>query len=421
MVSLKRKNRQGTFAGLFGNALEWYDFILYAYFAPLFASLFFPSQNEHISLLATFGVFASGFVARPLGGYFLGRCADLYGRRIALIASITIITIATILIAFLPTYHLIGYWAPIFLTLLRFIQGIAVGGELANSTTYLVEHSEGNKKGLLGSLILSTAFFGMLAGSAMTTVVSSFFYGSLLNHGWRFAYLCGGLFGCLAIFLRIKSSESPEFLTHQSKAPLPLRDLFTSYYKELILAFSFTCLLAVGNYILIAYTSTFLDRFMGFSLHEAALINFYSLLLLSILIPIFGIVSDKVNREIVLSIGIIGTLLASFPIFLLLSSGKYYYALGAELLLALVLAPINAIVPVIIVELFPVPIRVTGSSLAYNVSQAIFGGTTPLVLLLLIDYTNNNISPSFYLFFYAFAALLAIIFLRKQERGHVFE
>lgn len=405
-------------AGLFGNALEWYDFILYAYFAPLFSSLFFPTNNQYTALLATFGIFASGFFARPLGGFLLGLYGDSSGRKSALVASILIMTGSTLLIAFLPTYATLGYWSPILLTLLRILQGIAVGGELTSSATFLVEHANDNWRGFSGSLILSTAFLGMVVGSAITTLLSIFLsQQSMMIWGWRFAYLLGGALGILGTYLRIKrSKETPYFVKishHKSKV---IKNIFTFYRKELILSFIFTSVMALGNYILIAYVTTFLVKFKNFTFEAAMLINFCSLLLLTLLIPIFGFLSDKLGRKKVLAIGLASSIVFTLPIFWLLIKGNFVYALISELLLAFVMASFNAVVPVLLVEILPTNIRATGSSIAYNSSQAIFGGTAPLVSLMLIELSGNEFAPGFYLLFCTMIAIFAIVHVKETYK-----
>lgn len=409
--------RLSILAGLFGNSLEWFDFILYAYFAPIFSILFFPSSNPYLSLLSTFGVFATGFFIRPVGGLILGRYGDNFGRRKALIASVTIMTLATLLIALLPTFSQVGIWAPIFLILLRLIQGIAVGGELTGSATYLIEHADINRRGFIGSLILSTAFMGMLVGSAATTTIGAVMTKPLLvSMGWRLAYLLGGLLGVFGIYLRFKSQETPQFLLVEKELPVSMRTLFMSHYKQLILGLIFTCVMAVGNYILIGYMTTYLVRFRHFSFEEAMIINFLSLLLLTILIPIFGSLSDKKGRKFVFWIGIVSLLIFAFPIFSAISNGNFYQAMFGELLLGFTLAPLNAVIPTVIVEMFPTNLRVTGSSIAYNIGQAIFGGTAPLISLVLLQFTGSQYAPAGYLFLCALIAGISLYYFRENNK-----
>ncbi len=186
---------------------------MYASFAPLFAVLFFPTEVKYVSLMATFGVFAIGFLMRPIGGIIIGHYADSHGRRQALILSVTIMTLATGSIAFLPGYQKIGLVSPLLFTVLRLIQGIAVGGELPGSATFIIEHMFTNRRGFAGSLVLCTAFFGIFMGSLVASSISHLLsYDNLLQYGWRIAYLLGSLLGFIGIYLRIKSVEPSQYL-----------------------------------------------------------------------------------------------------------------------------------------------------------------------------------------------------------------
>lgn len=416
---MNRAEKRSVIAGLYGNALEWYDFLLYASFAPIFAEIFFPADEHFISLITTFSVFAIGFLMRPIGGALLGHLADYAGRRQALIASVTIMSVATLLIAFIPSYQQVGMLAPITLTLLRLIQGIAVGGELPSSATFLIEHMFANRRGLAGSLVLSTAFLGIFIGSLTASGLSAYFnQQDLVSYGWRIAYLVGGLLGFFGIYLRVKSVESKQFLAAKPNQELPAKLVFTRHLKQLTLAVIFTSIMAIGNYVLIAYVTTYLVKTADFALRDALIINFISLFLLTILIPVMGLLSDIIGRKPVFLAGLAGMLLFTFPIFWLLMQGSWAYALCAQMLLALVLAPLNASVPTIIAEMFPTSVRASGTSIGYNIGQAFFGGTVPLVALSLIEFTGNHYAPAWYVFGFAVLVVFATRYLRESfDRG----
>jgi proline/betaine transport protein TphA len=396
---MEKDDKSSMIAGLYGNALEWYDFLLYASFAPVFANIFFPNSIYLVSIVATFSIFALSFFVRPFGGALIGHYADYAGRRRALILSITLMTFSTISTAFLPTFKQAGLVSPILLTLLRLIQGIAVGGELPSSAIFLIEHVLAHKRGFAGSLVLSTAFLGIFLGSFSASILSDFFSEEgLLQWGWRLAYLIGGLLGIIGIYLRVKSNESPTFLQVTRSVELPAKLIFTKYKKELFLAVMFTSIMALGNYILIAYVNSFLVEIEGFNLHDALIINFTSLLLLTIFIPLFGFFSDHIGYNILFLCGLGCLLVCIFPIFWSFTSHKLHYVLYGELLLALILAPINATIPALIVDIFPTDVRASGTSISYNIGQACFGGTAPLIAFTLIELTHNKLSPAWYVF-----------------------
>lgn len=403
------------FAGLYGNALEWYDFLLYASFAPVFAEIFFPSKIHFVSLIATFSLFAIGFIMRPIGGLLLGHYADHVGRRKALILSMSVMTISTTLIAILPDFNSWGIMAPILFATLRLIQGLAVGGELPGSTTYLIEHMFQHKRGLAGSLVLSSAFLGIFVGALTASIFSTLFIGnSLFNWGWRYAYLLGGILGVLGIYLRIKSFESPTFLREKHTTELPAKLVFTRFKQQLFLSVMITSILALANYMLIAYVTTFLVKSEHFLLKDALLINLIALALLTVLIPLMGFISDLVGRKPIFLMGLFSLFILIFPFFWLLLSGNWWKALSGELLLSIALAPINATVPTIIAEMFPTSVRASGISISYNIGQALFGGTMPLVAFILIELTSNKMAPAWYLLIWTLVVISITFSIRES-------
>lgn len=411
---MNQDEKRSVLAGLYGNALEWYDFLLYASFAPLFARYFFPMHVPFLSLLATFGVFALGFFIRPLGGVLLGHYGDRLGRKTALIMSVSIMSLSTFGIALLPGYESSGIIAPLLFVFLRLVQGLAVGGELPGSATYLIENMPDNRRGFAGSLVLSTACLGIFAGSFVASCLSHAFTEEYLLHwGWRWAYVLGAILGAYGVYLRWHSVESPVFLTRSVVDEWPIKRVFSAHKRELFLAVICTSLLAIGNYLLIAYVTTFLVRTEGFLLQDVLTVNFLALLLMVAGIPFMGFLSDIWGRKPVFLLGVVGLALLIFPVFHLLLTQNYWYVLWAELLLALVLTPINATVPTLLAELFPTAVRATGVSLGYNLAQALFGGTMPLVALTLVEYSGNKSAPAWYVLF--MAVLVFLFTLRKPD------
>lgn len=407
---MKAKNSWNVIAGLYGNALEWFDFVLYASFAPILATLFFPNTNVLLSLLATFGVFALGFIARPLGGLILGFYSDLFGRRRALLVALSVMSAACFFIGFLPTYASIGVLAPILLTFLRTLQGLAMGGEFPSSTAYLIEILHLKRRSFAGSLPLCVGFFGMFCGAITATLTSSLLSKQhLFQYGWRLAFIGGAVLGVIGIYLRLKSRESELFLQEQDKNIHPLKMLFTKYKLKLFVGFVFTSILALGNYLLIAFTPSYLVKLGGFRLQDASLICLVALFCVTILIPLGGILADRHGRRPVFLTGVIGLIVAAFPIFWLLQQHSFALALLSQIILAFCLGPINGTVPVILSEMFITPIRNSGISLSYNLSQAVFGGTAPLIAFFLIDITHSVYMTPVYLVLCALFSLSAAL------------
>ncbi len=295
------------------------------------------------------------------------------------------------------------------------IQGIAVGGELPGSATFLIEHMFANKRGFAGSLVLCTAFLGIFLGSLTSSILSaSFSYDYLLNWGWRYAYAVGGLLGFLGIYLRAHSEESPSFLKQTKTTEAPIQKVLVEYKHPLLMSILLTSILAMGNYTLIAYVTTHLVELDLFEFKDAILINFLSLFCLTCLIPLFGYISDRIGRKPVFISGVTGLMVFILPFFALLNSGEWGVVLVAETLFALILAPINATVPTIIAELFHTQVRASGTSIGYNIGQALFGGTLPMVSLILVKYFGSTYAPAWYILAWAVLVLIASYFLEES-------
>jgi proline/betaine transport protein TphA len=409
-------NKTTLIAGLFGNALEWYDFILYANFAPLIAKLFFPTKDPIVSLLLTFVVFATGFLIRPVGAAIFGYIGDRFGRRVTLITSISCISIPTFLIGLLPSYAYIGIAAPILLAVMRLLQGFAVSGELNSASTFLIEHAPDNRRGLAGCLVMGTAFLGMLIGAFVSSSMTILLSPQMLNTwGWRIAFWLGGILGIWGLIIRLRSQEPPLFLTATKEIKrMPLKHVFLCFRKELCLTILLTCIMAVGNYIFIAYVMTFLVKFQGFSLEKANLINFISMFVIVLLFPVMGMLSDKFGRKPVFKAGLWGFILCSLPMFWLLSRPEFLYVLAGDILLCIVLVPISALIPTLLAELFPTRIRNTGTALGYNICLALFGGTAPLIAITLRESTSNNYALAVYLIVCAIVSYIALYFIDES-------
>lgn len=211
------KEKKVVLAGAIGNTLEWYDFTIYAFFVPIIAMQFFPNKDPFLSMLATFGVFAIGFLVRPLGAVFFGYIGDHTGRRKALIISMIMMSFPTFLIGLLPNYHAIGILAPVLLTGLRIIQGLAVSGELTTATVFLIEHADARKRGFAGSLAMAGALLGMVLSAIFATLMSELLSSAQLSAwGWRVPFLLGGVIGVLGLFVRLRTID-PSLYIRQKK------------------------------------------------------------------------------------------------------------------------------------------------------------------------------------------------------------
>ncbi len=403
-----------------GNVLEWYDFALYGYFATVIAKSFFPMEDESLSLMITFGVFASGFLARPLGSVIFGHIGDRYGRRIALVASIALIMIPTALMGLLPTYNTIGIIAPLLLTVFRFLQGIAVSGELTGSGTFLIECAPNENRGFYGSLIMCSTYLGLLIGAAISAYISWIFSAEqVINFAWRIPFIISFFFGLGALFLRLKCEESPifeELCKNKLVLKLPVYHALKNFIVPIFLVFLVSSVLAVAIYLLIGYFPSYFVASKHMTLNQSMIVSFIGLLVLTISVPIMGRIGDIIGHKKILGLGAICFLIFSYMIFEQASKGDFTSAVISVILTAIFLSPIAASLIFTISLIFPPNVRYSSVSIGYNISMTVFGGTTPLVAMYLCKYMGSDSAPSIYLGLCGLITCIALIILSKHKK-----
>ena len=415
--------RKTLLAGAIGNVLEWYDFALYGYFAPVIASLFFPSAEPSISLVSVFGVFAIGFLARPFGALLFGYWGDTIGWRNALAWSVLLMAIPTCLVGILPTYETIGIAAPLALTLCRFLQGISVGGEFTGSVTFLVEHAASSQRGYVGSWAGFSAQIGALMGSGVGALMASTLTDEALHQwGWRVPFVMGSLVALIGWYLRTKVAESPAFERIRAARKIstsPLRDVLMKHRAALARVIGLVWLHGVAFYLLYVYLTTYLVTVSPVSLSTVLALNTGCMTLLALLIPVMGKLSDHIGQRPLLIVGSAGLGLASYPLFLWLTSDRLPLMIAAYMLLTILVACYMGPFFAAVAELFPTAQRYTGLSIGYNVGSALFGGTAPLVATLLIQWSGNIMAPALYLSAAAAISLtVAMTLSRERPQPH---
>ncbi len=388
-------------AGAIGNVLEWYDFALFAYFAPVIGERFFPSTNPIASLLDTFGVFALGFLMRPIGGILFGHIGDRIGRKKALEWSVLLMAVPTTCIGLLPTFAEIGILAPILLTLIRILQGISVGGEYIGSISFLGEHAPAGRRGYVASWAGFGGGFGNLMGSAVAALTTGLLAGPTLDSwGWRVPFLCGIFVGLVGLWLRLGIAESPRFEQAAESgdvAKAPFFEVFRDERRALAQTVGLSLMLSVGFYLPWVWLPTWLATINRPPLPEALTVNTIAMTVMVLMLPLGGWLSDRVGRKPVILAGCAGFVLFSYPLFLLLSRGTFAAALQAQLVFAVLAMLATGPASATYVELFPTRTRTTGIGCAYNCTQAVVGGTAPLLATWLIGATGVPLAPAFYL------------------------
>lgn len=408
-----------VFAGALGNALEWYDFTIYAFFVPIFAKQFFPNQDPFISLLATFGVFAVGFLVRPLGAVLFGYIGDHAGRKKALVISMIMMSFPTFLIGALPNYSTIGIMAPLLLIILRIIQGLAVSGELTTATVFLIEHADSSKRGIAGSLAMVGALFGMVLSSVFATAMSKLVSEvDLATWGWRVPFLLGGVVGIIGLVVRLRSVDPAVFerIQENGRSASIFRHLSSLNYKTLFVGICLTSIMAISNYFLIAYFNTFLTETQDLPLKSVMMVNAAAITIQAVVTLLMGRLSDYLGRKMVLGAGIVGLLVLVQPIFWLLCQKEIHLVFLGESLFALCAGTLTGLIPTTLAEMFDTYHRNMGISISYNISLALFGGTAPLVAISLVAITNNVFTPAYYFMACALIALCALLTLQESYR-----
>ncbi len=403
-----------------GNALEWYDFALYGYFATTIGQLFFPEISVFASLMATFGIFAAGFIMRPLGGIIFGHIGDKVGRKNALLWSIYLMAIPTTLIGVLPTYAQVGWLAPLFLTFIRLAQGLSMGGEFTGSMIFVVEHAEPNDRGLYGSWVVFSLLVGILIGSAVATSTCYFLSkDQLMAWGWRIPFLLSIAGGFVGSIMRQTVHEPKQFT--QAKKNLkehstPLVELFRNHLKTIAYVVAIELTLSIGFYIIVTFINNFLTALLHFDMVTSLMMTTISMVAMGAVIPFSGLLSDKIGRKAVLIPSALAFTCFAYPLFTFLE-GSFTTALFAQISLSFIMGSFFAPIPATLVELFPVTVRYSGLSISHSISMAAFGGSAPLIATGLIQLTNNNAAPAIYLAIASLISAISLFFMKDRFKS----
>jgi len=417
--------RRAIFASVLGSGLEWFDFLIYGYFAKIIAQVFFPGDNGFLSIVLTLATFAVGFFVRPLGGILIGIYADRVGRQRALSMLIMLMAASTLLMGLTPSYARIGIAAPLLVVLARLLQGLSVGGQFATASAMLVEFAPPGKKMFYGSFNMSSQAFALLLSSSMAYLLTTrLSHGQLLSWGWRLPFLLGALAGPLGFYIRHRVAESPEFERLRAypdpSIKMSMREFFREHGNAAICAMGVIIVGAATNYVWHSYLPLYVERQLHLPLASALLGSLASGLLNLFLFPLSGKLADRFGPYRLFYPIVIAWVLCAYPLFwFVVSAPTVTHLFIAQMVATVFLAGMSGPHPGMLATLFPVRSRSTGVALSYNVAVTLFGGLAPLTITWLTQLTGSSLMPAFYLIFAGCISLLMVFFTRlgRQPMG----
>lgn len=413
---LNRQDYKTLTLAALGGALEFYDFIIFVFFAAVVGELFFPADiPEWLRQVQTFGIFAAGYLARPLGGIIMAHFGDLVGRKKMFTLSILLMAVPTLAIGLLPTFATAGLAAPLLLLLMRILQGAAIGGEVPGAWVFVAEHVPARRIGIACGTLTAGLTVGILLGSVVATLINTQLSAQAIHDGgWRIPFLLGGIFGLVAMYLRRWLQETPIFLEMQQRKTLaqelPIKSVVLKHKQAVVVSMLLTWLLSAGIVVVILMSPVWLQKQYGFAPALTLQANSVATIMLCVGCLLAGLIVDRVGASKTFIVG---------SILLACSSWFFYHLAGTHpeqlfLLYGLVGLCVGVVgaVPYVMVRAFPAEVRFTGISFSYNVSYAIFGGLTPIAVTMLMGV--SPMAPAWYVLALSLMGLGLGIWLRKE-------
>ncbi|MFB8402945.1 glycine betaine/L-proline transporter ProP [Streptomyces sp. NPDC055912] len=418
-------------AASLGNAMEWFDFGIYAYLAVTLGHVFFPSGNDTVQLLSSFATFAVAFLVRPLGGMVFGPMGDRLGRKKVLALTMILMAVGTFAIGLIPSYASIGFWAPVLLILFRMLQGFSTGGEYGGASTFIAEYAPDRRRGYFGSFLEFGTLAGYVAAAGLVTALTTWLGSDTMEAwGWRVPFLVAGPLGLVGLYLRLRLDETPAFQKLESDSARAsdaadavetstkgdLAKIFRQQWPTLILCIALVGAYNITDYMLLSYMPTYLSDELGYSETHGLLILLLVMVLLMLVITQVGRLSDRFGRKPLLMAGMLGFFFLSLPAFLLIGQGGIPAITAGMVMLGLSLVCLLGTMSAALPALFPTDVRYGSLSVGYNLSASLFGGTTPLVITALIGTTGSNLMPAYYAMGAALVGVIAVACMKETAR-----
>jgi MHS family proline/betaine transporter-like MFS transporter len=413
-----RRNRRSLVAGTVGNFVEWYEFGAYGFFATVIAANFFSSTStsDAESLIKTYASFALAFFFRPIGAAVFGRLGDRIGRRPTLIIVLVLMTLSTTLIGVLPTYATVGAAAPWLLTLVRALQGLSAGGEFGGAVSIMTEFAPRNKRGLYGAWQSLTVALGLLVGAGLAAILATALSAEALKDwGWRVPFLLALPLGLVALWLRLRLDETPNFARVQQTEQPPADKAEVA--KAIALGIGRLMGWSAAGYTFLVVMPSYLQATLHATFQQALVATVLANLGFAVSIMPAGWLSDRIGRRPVMVAGAALVVVLAFPLMNLLqdkessNAAKGIAVFVAGLVVGLMAGP----GPAMLAEMFPTRVRYTGLGLAYSLSNAVFSGSAGLIITELIKRTKNVDIPAYYVVVTCAVSVLALLTLRGDD------
>ncbi|MDQ7826224.1 MAG: MFS transporter [Candidatus Eremiobacteraeota bacterium] len=414
-------HRRALIASLIGSSIEWYDFFLYGTVTALvFAKRFFPGGDPNVALLQAYATFAIPFFIRPLGGIVFSHLGDKVGRKVSLVLTLALMGSATVLIGCVPDYQAIGGWAPTLLIVLRFVQGLGLGGEWGGALLLAIEHARPGQRGFYGSIPQMGVTVGLLLGTLAVTLVSLLPEESFLSWGWRLPFLASVVLVFVGLWIRKGIEETPAFREARHSgtiARFPIAHTFRYHWREVLLAVGLKVVETGPFYIFSTFIISYAVNQCGFSKMQALNAVTIGTIVSTALIPIGGVLADRLGRKPLYIAGSVGILAFAFPYFAMVNAGSVPLLVGATVIaLGILWSPVTAVLGTLYSELFATNVRYTGVTIGYQLGAALAGGTAPFVATWMLGaYHNSSMPISLYLVACCAISLACIATLRETK------
>ncbi|MDX1917415.1 MAG: MFS transporter [Rickettsiaceae bacterium] len=402
------------FAAITGNILEYYDFTVYLVFYSIIGKAFFPHSSEFAQSIQSLGVFAIGFITRPIGGILFGYIGDTYGRRMSLICSVLGMTIPTFSIGLIPSYEEIGFYAPTMLIIFRLIQGLCISGEGTGAAIFVLEHQNNLRPGFITGLVHGSNIAGTILASFIGIIIHQYF--SHLEYAWRFAFILGGFMGLATFYLRLRVSETPIFAElHETKRTLktPFLSVVRNSWQSMFLTFCVAGFTSSIFYMVKSYVNVFYRDIMHFDTSSALFYSTYASIILMMGIPIAGIAVDRIGKVPVIKFAVCIIILLASPVLIGMSSENLVIRFTSLTILALMAASMSGCAYVFVISLFSPEERFSGVAFSYNLGIAVFGGTSPIISTWLVEYTRLYYAAAFYIMATGLMFLLVLTLMKN--------